>query len=67
MEVRRVSAAGTFRLVTRRQPFLSHALSGQDIALEEIDDGLWHIVYCTTLLGRIDERTSRITGVTTNR
>lgn len=64
MEVRRVSTAGTFRFVTRRQPFLSHALSGQDIALEEVDDGIWNIVYYQTLLGRIDERTARITGIT---
>jgi hypothetical protein len=26
-------------------------------------DGLWDIVYYRTLLGRIDERTGRITGV----
>lgn len=64
MEVRRVSTAGTFRFVTRRQPFLSHALSGQDIALEEVEDGIWNIVYYQTLLGRIDERTARITGIT---
>jgi hypothetical protein len=44
-EVRRVSTAGTFRLGARRQPFLSHALSGQDIALEEVDDETWNIVY----------------------
>lgn len=62
MEVRRVSTAGTFRLGARRQPFLSHALSGQDIALEEVDDGIWNIVYYRTLLGKIDERTSCITG-----
>jgi hypothetical protein len=28
-----------------------------------VGDGLWNIVYCKTLLGRIDERTGRITGV----
>lgn len=67
MEIRRVSTAGTFRFVPRQQPFLSHALSGQDIALEEVDDGIWNIVYYRTLLGRIDERTSRITGVKTDR
>ena len=62
MEIRRVSTAGTFRLQSR-QPFLSHALGGEDIALEEVDDGIWNIVYYSTLLGKIDERTARITGI----
>ena len=59
---RRVSAAGTFRLRSA-QPFLSNALRDEPIGLEEIGDGLWSIVYYTTLLGRIDERTGQITGV----
>lgn len=63
MEVRRVSTAGTFRFVTRRQPFLSHALSGQDIGLEEVEDGIWNIVYYQTQLGENAERTARMTGI----
>jgi len=62
LEVRRVSAAGTFRLKAK-QPFLSNALANEYIGLEEVDDGLWNIVYYRTLLGRIDERNGRITGV----
>ena len=62
MEVRPVSTAGTFQLHTR-QPFLSHALTNQDIGLEEVADGIWNIVYYSTLLGKIDERTLLITGV----
>ena len=62
LEIRRVSTAGTFRL-NARQPFLSQALKNQDIGLEEVDDGIWNIVYYTTLLGKIDERTLLITGV----
>jgi transposase InsO family protein len=62
LEVRRVSAAGTFRLKAK-QPFLSNALADEYVGLEEIGDGLWNIVYHRTLLGRIDERTGRITGV----
>lgn len=62
MEIRRVSAAGTFRLHSG-QPFLSHALRDEDIGLEEVADGVWNIVYYKTLLGRIDERTLLITGV----
>jgi transposase InsO family protein len=62
LEVRRVSAAGTFRLKAR-QPFLSNALAHEYIGLEEVGDDLWNIVYYRTLLGRIDERNGRITGV----
>ena len=62
MEVRLVSTAGTFRLHTR-QPLLTQALRNEYIALEEVADGIWNIVYYSTLLGRIDERTLLITGV----
>lgn len=62
LEVRRVSTAGTFRLKAL-QPFLSQALNEQDIGLEEVGDGCWSIVYYDILLGRIDERTGKITGV----
>ena len=62
LEVRRVSAAGTFRLKAK-QPFLSNALADQHIGLEEVGDGVWNLVYYRTLLGRIDERTGQITGV----
>ncbi len=61
LEVRRVSEAGCFRLHAK-QPFLSNALAQEDIALEEIGDGVWNIIYYETLLGRIDERTGLITG-----
>lgn len=62
VEVRRISTTGTFRLHSRR-PFLSGVLSGQDIGLEEVADGIWNILYYRTLLGRLDERTLLITGV----
>jgi transposase InsO family protein len=61
-EIRRVSAAGTFRLKAK-QPFLSNALASEYIGLEEVGDGVWSIVYYETLLGRIDERSRTITGV----
>lgn len=60
-EVRRISSAGTFRLHAG-QYFLSQALNGELVAFEEVDDGLWNILYYTTLLGRFDERTHTITG-----
>ena len=47
---------------TRKQPFLSQVLRGEDIGLEEVGDGIWNIVYYSTLLGKIDERSLHITG-----
>jgi hypothetical protein len=61
LEVRRVSNAGCFRLHSG-QIFLSQALNGEEIGLEEVQDGLWNIVYYDTLLGRFDDRKKRITG-----
>ncbi len=60
-EIRRVSACGAFRLQSG-QYFLSNALKGEEIGLEEIDDGIWSIVYYNTILGRIDRQTGKITG-----
>lgn len=60
-EVRRVSSAGTFRLHSG-QYFLSQALNEEYIGLEEVQDGLWNLVYYETLLGRFDEHTHTITG-----
>lgn len=60
-EVRRVSAAGVFRL-SSRQIFISNALAGEYIGLEEVDDGIWNILFYTTLLGRYDEARELISG-----
>jgi transposase InsO family protein len=59
--VRRVSNAGTFRLHSGQQ-FLSQALNGEYVGLEEVQDGIWNIIYYDTLLGRFDEHTHTITG-----
>ena len=61
VEVRRVSNAGTFRLHSGQQ-FLSQALNGENIGLEEVQDAIWNILYYDTLLGRFDERNKTITG-----
>jgi transposase InsO family protein len=61
MENRRVSSSGTFKWHTQLV-FLSHVLSGEDIALEEVEDGVWNVVYYSTLLGKFDERTGRLSG-----
>ena len=66
LEVRRVTTAGTFKLHAHRI-FVSETLQRQDIGLEEVDDGVWNIVYYRTLLGKLDERTLRIVGVSSPR
>jgi putative transposase len=43
-EVRRVSSAGTFRLHNGQQ-FLSQALNDEMIGLEEVQDGIWNVLY----------------------
>ena len=45
-----------------QQFFISHALKGDYVGLEPIDDGLWNILYYNTLLGRLSERTGKISG-----
>lgn len=62
LEVRRISAGGTFSW-GGRPLFVSETLGGEDIGLEEVLDGIWNIVYYRTLLGRIDVRSGRLTGV----
>jgi transposase InsO family protein len=61
LEIRPVNAAGNIRL-RHRDIFLSTALTGEEIGLEEVDDGIWTVVYYTTLLAKIDERVGEITG-----
>jgi transposase InsO family protein len=60
-EVRRVSNAGEF-IINGCHRFLSQALNGENIGLEAIDDGIWNIIYYTTLLGRLDEHIGKVTG-----
>ena len=55
-----MSSCGTFRL--SGQYFLSNALKGENIGLEEVGDDVWNIVYYSTVLGRIDLQTGKITG-----
>jgi len=56
-----VSACGAFRLQSG-QYFLSNGLKGEEVGLEEIDDGICNIVYYNTILGRIDRQSGKITG-----
>lgn len=61
LEVRRVSRSGTISW-RGALVFLSEVLGGEDVALEEVADDSWNIVYYTTLLARWDGRTRRLTS-----
>jgi putative transposase len=57
-EIRRVDQNG---YVSWRQPlFVSAALAREDVAFEEVDDGIWTVTFATVVLGRFDERHHRI-------
>ncbi len=55
LEIRRVSSVGCVSWDGRPQ-FLSSALAGEDVAFEEIDDGIWTVQFATIALARYDER-----------
>jgi transposase InsO family protein len=58
-EIRRVSTIG--QVSWRHQTlFLSGALAGEDVAFEEVDDGLWTVYFATLALGRYHARQHRI-------
>jgi putative transposase len=62
MEVRRVSSAGC--ISWRGTPiFLTEVLDGEHVALEEVADGCWSLVFASIILGRLDERTGTITAL----
>jgi hypothetical protein len=39
---------------------VSHVLGGEDIAFDDVDDGLWTVHFGALLLGRFHERLLRI-------
>lgn len=59
--VRQVRANGILYF-RDRGIFLSEVLIGHHVALEEVADGVWSIYFYDLLLGRLDERTWRISG-----
>jgi transposase InsO family protein len=54
-EVRFVNNAGTFRFKNKLL-FIANALKQNHIGLEEVDDGLWNIYFCNTLLATLHEK-----------
>ena len=53
--VKRESNAGTSRLKLKLL-FIASALKQYHVGLEEVDDGICSLYFCSVLLGRIDER-----------
>jgi transposase InsO family protein len=56
MEVRKVSTAGSIKFNSQAL-FVSTVLAGEYVALDEVDDGVWSLVFDRVLLGRLDVRT----------
>jgi len=63
LEIRRVSSVGCVSWAGRPL-FLTSALAGEDVAFEEIDDGLWTVQFATIALARYDERQRTIHPIT---
>jgi len=57
--VRRVSRAGTIR-VLRRQIFVSNTLQEDYVGLEEVDDGIYDLYFCFYQIGRYDLKENQI-------
>ena len=62
LEIRRVSSCGTVSWAARPL-YLSTVLGGHDVAFEEIDDGIWHVIFAMIILARFDERTRHVTAL----
>ena len=60
--VRRVSRAGTIR-VLRRQIFVSNTLQEDYVGLEEVDDGVYDLYWCFYQIGRYELKTNKIHDV----
>lgn len=61
MEVRRVRSSGEIKF-QGEMVFISQALAGELIGLEEVDDGVWSVNFAAFEVGRLDERTKKTYG-----
>lgn len=62
MDVRRVSPIGQVSW-RGRALYLTEVLGGQDVAFEEVDDGIWLVHFAMVRLARFDERARILTAV----
>lgn len=51
LQVRRVDSSG-FMSFRGHKLFISEVLVGEDVGLEEVDEGIWSVHFYTVLLGR---------------
>lgn len=58
-EVRRVHGGGEIRF-HQRNVFVSETLAQEEVALEEVEDGIWAVWFYDVEVGRLDERTFRL-------
>jgi transposase InsO family protein len=61
-EVRRVKRNGTVSW-RGRVLYLTNVLAGEDVAFEEVEDGVWLVHFAAMQLARVDERTGRLVAV----
>jgi putative transposase len=59
--IRRVSTNGTVSSGKNRTVFITEALSGQNVGLTQLDDGLWGLTFMEYELGYYDERSFKFT------
>lgn len=62
-EVRRVSPIGQVSW-RNASVFVSETLGGDQVAFEEVDDGIWTVWFATVVLGRFNERDRKIHPIT---
>lgn len=58
-EVRKVYSVGQIRWKSKNLVFVSGALAGEYVGLEECDEGLWTVSFGTLKLGTIDDRDAK--------
>jgi putative transposase len=64
LEIRRVSTNGCVSW-RNRALFLSESLAGEDVAFEEVENGLWTLRFAALALARFDERHRRLHPIAT--
>ena len=62
MEVRSVRHQGEIKFLGHCV-FISLVLQGENVALEEVEDGIWSLFFCNSLLGRIDQRNMKLVPI----
>ena len=50
-----VTTGGTFRFANRVL-YLANALTGEQVGMDEVNDGVWHIFFNTVLIATLNER-----------